>query len=129
MTPAIPVTLLYGGLTSLFIASDTAKERLRWIAITREMGFAPWTVDPGSLLRGDASAAIGALIDWRILGGSQAMVYFAESSFAEEAAVATGNFDSSIGLRASSGRVLQVKAGEYVNALVSYPRRHGWLGK
>ena len=57
------------------------------------------------------------------------MVYFAESSFAEEAAVTTGNFDSSIGLRASKSRVLQVKAGEYVNALVSYPRRHGWLGE
>lgn len=117
------------GLNSLFIASDTASERGRWLEISKELGFTPWTVDPGSLVRGDASAAIGALVDWRILGGSQAMVYFAESSFAEEAAVATGNFDTCIGLRASSGRVLQVKAGEYLRALVSYPRRHGWLGK
>ena len=117
------------GLTSLFIASDTASERARWLEITRGMGFTPWTVDPGSLVRGDASAATGALVDWRILGGSQAMVYFAESSFAEEAAVATGNFDMCIGLRASSGRALKVKAGEYLRAFGSYPRRHGWLGK
>ena len=40
-----------------------------------------------------------ALIDWRILGHTpKATVYFAESSFGYEAAVASGNFDQSVAL-------------------------------
>lgn len=116
-------------LTSLFIASDTRSELERWSSTAHELGLEPWSASPVTLDRSDPRSALGALIDWRILGGSEAMVFFSESSFAEEAAVATGHWEKCIGLAASSSRSLWVRTSVLVNAAVTYPRRHGWLGK
>ena len=116
------------GLTSLFIASDTRSEQERWSIIARESGLEPWSAAPVTLDRSDPRSALGALIDWRILGGSEAMVFFSESSFAEEAAVATGHWEDCRGLASSSSRSLWVRVSTLARAAQTYPRRHGWLG-
>lgn len=112
---------------SVFIASDTPSQRERWSDRVDRLGLEPWSADPGSYPRSDPRSAIGALVDWRILTRSQALVYFAASSFAEEAAVASGNYDRSVGLEASAARSAWVRAGQYAAAARTYPRRHGWF--
>lgn len=116
------------GLTSLFIASDTKAELNHWTRAARDLGFEPWSAEPITLDRTDPRSALGALIDWRILGGSDAMVFFSESSFAEEAAVATGSWESCIGLSPSASRARLVRTSTIVRAVLTYPRRHGWFG-
>ena len=113
---------------TVFIASDSARERERWVSALLQRGLRPWTVRPESVDRSDPISAVGALIDWRILTRSSAMVYFSASSFAEEAAVASGAFDRSIGLAASPSRALWVRGREYATAAATYPTRHGWWG-
>ena len=117
------------GLTSLFIASDTKAELDHWSRAARDLGFEPWSAESVTLDRTDPRSALGALIDWRILGGSEAMVFFSESSFAEEAAVATGSWESCIGLKASASRAKWVHVSTIGRAALTYPRRHGWWGR
>lgn len=112
------------GLHDLFVASDTPGERDRWHRRAEGLGLHPWSADPGDLPRSDPRSALGALVDWRILGRSQGMVYFAESSFAEEASVASGWHEASIGLAASRVQAWGVRAAEYSRAAVTYPKRH-----
>jgi hypothetical protein len=126
--PALIEVAGRAGVRSVFVASDTGRERARWCEVARAAGLEPWTVDPGSLARAEAGSVHGALVDWRILGRARAMAFFAESSFAEEAAVAGDGWDRSIGLPASGLRAVAVQAGDYARAAVTYPRRHGWLG-
>jgi hypothetical protein len=68
-----------------------------------------------------------ALTDWRILTRAERLIYFAESTFAEEAAVASSGYDRSIALRASAVRSTLLRARGLAQAAVSYPQRHGWL--
>jgi len=112
---------------SLFIASDTAASRDEWAARSEAMGFEPWCVEHTVWDRSDERSAHPALIDWRILGGSEAMVYFEESSFAYEAAVATGSFDHSIGLSPSRFSGVQAGVTRSITAALTYPKRHGWM--
>jgi hypothetical protein len=129
IAPALQRVAERTGLSSVFVASDTPAERDAWLVTCEELGLHAWTVDPGEFPRDDPRSALGALVDWRVLGHSSGMVFFAESSFAEEAAVASGHWDDSIGLSASTAQGVLVKAREYATAAVTYPRRHGWLGK
>jgi len=114
--------------SSVFVASDTAAQRQRWTQRLQSLGLEPWSADPGDYPRSDPRSTRGALVDWRILTRAEAMVYFSASSFAEEAAVASGRFDESVGLSASAMRTAWVRAGQYVDAARTYPRRHGWWG-
>lgn len=118
-------TLLARSATGrVFIASDTSEERARWMKQVRALGGDPWTstaADPG---RGAALGVHAALIDWRLLGASQGLVYFSASSFAEEAAVASGHFDASIGLSASQARATWLRATAWGRAALTYPNRH-----
>jgi len=110
----------------IFVASDTPKIRGRWHKLSRDLGFEPWSAAAADLSRADPRSAWDALVDWRLLSNSQEMVYFAASSFAEEACVASGHFDEGMGLRASSLRKSWVKAQEWSRAVRTYPQRHGW---
>lgn len=114
--------------TSVFIASDASVERDRWRSRASSLGLAPWTAEAGSYPRSDPRSMQGALVDWRILGQAAAMVYFAESSFAEEACVAGDGFETSIALQPSPTQTALVRAREYSTAALTYPRRHGWPG-
>lgn len=117
-----------GGPTSLFLAADTGEGREHWSAVATELGFEPWTASGIEFDRSTTTAGLGAMVDWRILGGATRLVYSAASSFAEEAAVATGDYGSCIALASSAARQRTRAAGDLGRALVTYPRRHGWLG-
>lgn len=126
--PALRSVLAEIGMDRVFVASDRARERERWLSYLTKQGLQPWTVPPESVDRSNPMSAVGALIDWRILTRSSGMVFFAASSFAEEAAVASRAFDRSVGLGASSTRAAWVRARTYATAAVTYPARHGWSG-
>lgn len=115
------------GTTSLFIASDTPRARDNWCVRASKLGLDPWVVDHTIWDRSHPHSAHPALIDWRLLSRSRAIVYFAGSSFAHEAAVATGNFDSCIGLTPSHMSLIDAKIRGILKSLVSYPKRHHWL--
>ena len=128
IAPALRTVTAAAATTSVFVASDTTAQRLKWTRRLPTMGMKPWSADPGEYPRSDPRSAHGALVDWRILTRAQAIVYFAASSFAEEAAVASGRFDASVGLAASATRTAWVRADQYAEAARTYPRRHGWWG-
>jgi hypothetical protein len=127
--PAVQGVTSVQRTTSVFVASDSGRQRAMWTQRLEGMGLRPWSADPGDYPRSDPRSALGALVDWRILTRAQSMVYFAASSFAEEAAVASGRFDVSVGLTATSARTAWVRAGQYAEAARTYPRRHGWWGR
>ena len=110
-------------LSSLFIASDTGRERDRWIARAPSLGLRPWCVTEVSASRMDEAGAHSALLDWRLLTRAKASVYFAASSFAEEAAVASGCFSASIGLRAGPERIAWNKSRQFGRNAITYPQR------
>jgi hypothetical protein len=128
IAPAVHELVQRTGASSIFVASDQRAERERWLAKARSLGLDPWSIDQGDYPRSDPRSATGALVDWRVLTRSVGLVYFAESSFAEEAAVASAGLDASIGLRASRAQAAWARGTEYANAALTYPRRHGWLG-
>ena len=115
-----------GNSDQLFVASDTPVVRDQWHQVSRDLGFEPWSAAAGDLPRADTRSAWDALVDWRLLSNSQEMVYFAASSFAEEACVASGHLDEGVGLRASGLRRNWVKGRQLSRALRTYPQRHGW---
>ena len=123
ITPALRRLHGDSGLSSLFIASDTGWERDRWMARAPSLGLRPWCVTEGSASRMEEAGAHSALLDWRVLTRARASVYFAASSFAEEAAVASGGFSASIGLRAGPERVAWNKSRKFGHDAVTYPQR------
>lgn len=122
--PALAQLRQSSGETSLFIAADTPSARQDWKERARSMSLQPWSTTPPDVPRSDPRSAWGALVDWRILTRSAGMVYFAASSFAEEAAVASGHFDVSTGLRAGPGRRAFMRVREYAHAAATYRERH-----
>lgn len=117
------------GLTDVFVASDSITARDGWISRLTRSGFQAWGTQPESMDRHESASALGALVDWRLLAQSSAMTYFQESSFAEEACVASGAFETSAALPASTTRGRLVMLREYGRALVTYPLRHGPLAR
>ena len=117
------------GIRSLFIASDSLAKRDMWLERASKLGLHPWFVEHRIWDRGHTQSASPALIDWRILANSQTMVYFGESSFAYEAAVATGKFDQCISLRANKLVAGSSRMRQYATSLASYPKRHDWFGR
>ena len=112
-------------VNSLFIASDSLAEREYWYTRSKKIGLIPWTFTDQSLDRSSASSAVGALIDWRLLGASRGVVYFAESSFGEESAIAC-NSDHSFGLGTNLLRSRIVSVQRWVRDLITFPQRR-WL--
>ena len=112
------------GLTSVFIASDTVQHRDKWVAILAKKGLHPWTAQIATLDRTQQSAGTEAMIDWRILGNAQTSVYFAASSFGQEAAVMAGSTETSIALPGHPLQRLRARASDVMSAAIHYPRNH-----
>ena len=115
------------GIRSIFIASDNPRARDKWCDRVVKLGLEPWSIEHTIWDRAHPNSAHPALIDWRLLGKSQALVYFAESSFAHEAAVATGNFDLCFGLKTNKFSFAWSKMRKGLTAFISYPSRHKWF--
>lgn len=115
------------GIADLFIAGDSAAARQRWTDQARDLGLKPWSVEHLVWDRASGGSQQAALVDWRLLTHAKAMVYFLESSFAVEAAVAGGTFEKSIALAKSPTRSAYVRGQRYLQAAVTYPKRHGWF--
>ena len=115
------------GIHRVFIASDTAAMRDTWRTRIARLGLEPWAAEHAHWDRSVAGSEFAALVDWRILGGAAALVYFAESTFAVEAAVASPGFAASVALPPSPLRSLGVRAADLTRAAVTYPKRRGWL--
>lgn len=98
------------GITSLFIAADNEAALSNWIDEADRLGLQSWTAEHDDIDRATDPGAIAAMTDWRLLGGSEALVYTRESSFGAEAAVAAGAVDGSESLAAGpvtrTGRAL-----------------------
>jgi hypothetical protein len=101
------------GLSRLFIASDSGAARRHWHEEARALGLDPWSYSPGE---GGVSGPHAALIDWRLLGSAQRLVYFSESSYSAEAAVASGTWENSIGLGPHPVRSAAVRTRSYAQA-------------
>jgi hypothetical protein len=87
------------GISRIFVASDSPVERTRWLEKLHSMGLDPWHSSGELLAEMPYADSVAALLDWRILSKSSACIFFNESSYGYEAAVATGRFDSSLGLK------------------------------
>ena len=108
---------------SLFVAADTPESRDQWSTIAADFGFAPWSAMSVNHDRAHVGSGRDALVDWRLLGGSSALIYPSSSSFGEEAAVATGNLDGCIGLSASLVRQRVRVAARMGRSAITYPSR------
>jgi hypothetical protein len=110
----------------IFIASDSRSERERWSIKLKERGFSVWWYDSGGGNRNQELGALGALIDWRLLGMSKSLVYFKESSYGYEAAVSTKNFSGSLGLEANRILSLAIRGQKFTRNAITVPKRRGW---
>ena len=110
-------------LRSLFIAADTEDSLQYWKNRSSAIGFIPWNQQPRSLDRSTAIAGIDAMVDWILLGSSDALVYSESSSYAHEACIATGNFERCIPLGASKTTQILRKTSHFGKAAVNYARR------
>lgn len=126
IAPAVTTVARQAGVTDVFVASDTAMERRRWLEELGSRGWNAWSSGLEQQPRADPASVLGAIVDWRLLASSQGVVYFAASSFGEEAAVAAGDTALSIGLPASAARRQTMIVDEYARAALTYPRRHRW---
>jgi len=111
---------------NLFIASDSPKAKVRWLEMSADLGWKPWTMNSSNLPREDPASAWEALVDWRILTRAHSLIYFRASSFAEEAAVAGGSYERSRHLTPSLSRRMWMQMRKHGGALRSYPQRQDW---
>ncbi len=115
------------GINRMFVASDSSRERESWLEKLRGMGLDAWSLPPNMILGSENHAASAALVDWRIMSSTSGIVFFAESSYGYEAAVASGCFESSIGLDPNPLVSLRVRLGKHATNIASGPKRRGWI--
>jgi hypothetical protein len=113
------------GVGRVFLTSDSAEQREYWQKLLPSMGLSPWVLGTDTL--GELAGAQLALADWKILGQAQALVYFAESSFGYEAAVASGRFAASIALEPNKFVSAGVQTKSLIANVLSAPKRRGWI--
>ena len=113
------------GLNRVFLASDSLKERVYWQKLLPTLGIFPWVLETENC--SEHAGAQLALADWRVLGRSQALVYFAKSSFGYEAAVASGKFTECTALEPNKLVSAGVQAKSLLVNVLSAPKRRGWL--
>ena len=109
--------------TSLFVAADTQAALDTWHATARGMHLEPWSAPDPVHDRTAAAGAVGAMLDWRILGAADGLVYSRESSFGHEAATVIGRPGMTIGLTASASRQQARQLTARAKSAVTYPRR------
>ena len=109
---------------SVFIASDTIKARDKLCKKLEMAGLKPWSAEVVLDKVDRNEAAVGALVDWKVLGHAQSSVFFAASSFGHEAAVMAGSLGTSIALPGHAIQRFRSRAKELSGNLVNYPRNH-----
>ncbi len=117
------------GLRSVFIAGDTERARRHWSGEAERMGLDPWQAPNPDLDRSSAASGVDALVDWRILGLADALVYSQDSTFGEEATVAGGSTGRSMPLHASTMRQASRRAAALAKLTMTYPLRHWGQGR
>ena len=115
-------------IDALFIAADTDRTRTSWGDTAARLGFTPWWSGIEAFDRSLGAAGIDAMVDWQLLGRSQALIYSAVSTFGEEAAVASGRAAASLPLQASPARQRARAARTNARSILTYPSRR-WLRK
>lgn len=115
-------------LNTVFLAADTPEARRVWQERLVSLGNNTWTAPTHDHARDSRRASIEALVEWRILGHAQGLVYSAQSSFGAEAAVAAGNVPA-YPLIASGWQRRSRSIQGLGRAAVTYPKRHGWLNR
>lgn len=113
------------GLVKAFLASDTPKQLSAWQSVLIDSGFDTWALGQLQAPRSEAQGAVRALADWLVLGEASYLVYFASSSFGEEAAACLLG-GRSIPLETSALRTWGVQTSTLVRAALTYPQRH-WV--
>jgi len=113
------------GVSRIFLASDSLEQREYWQKLLPTLGITPWVLETENF--SELAGAQLALVDWRVLGRSQALVYFAESSFGYEAAVASGSFAESIAMDPNKFVSAGVQAKSLIANILSAPKRRGWF--
>lgn len=111
------------GLTSVFIAADSASARHDWVSRVDSLGLLPWTIGDIDFDRSEAAAGIDAIVDWIVLGRSHAIIYSASSSFGSEAALATNSPAGCLALEAPPTLVAWRAASHLAQSASGYPRR------
>ena len=108
---------------TLFLCGDDQKRLANWERNLVDQG---WNVQVNRAPQHSALSErpATALVDWRILSSAARVVYFAESSFGEEAAVASGYFNESEGLAPNRVRAQVLRATAHLRNAVTYPSRH-----
>ncbi|HEY7823089.1 MAG TPA: hypothetical protein VIG24_09660 [Acidimicrobiia bacterium] len=112
------------GLSSMFVAADTAPALVEWQQILGDMGLHAWTAGTSDHARDSVDAGIAALVEWQVLGRARGLVFSAASSFGAEAAVAAGDVPV-FPLSAQPALQRARAAREWVRSGVTYPLRHG----
>ena len=113
------------GLVKAFLASDTPKQLSSWQSVLIDLGFDTWALGQSQAPRSEAQGAVRALADWLVLGEASYLVYFASSSFGEEAAACLLG-GQTIPLETSAVRRWGVQTSTLVRAALTYPQRH-WV--
>jgi len=104
------------GVDNIFVAADSGQAREKGVALARSLGLDPWLVKGIELNRMGSGAGQAAIVDWILLSRSCGMVYFAASTFAEEAAVASLAYSESSGLDPSRLRGTLIKGSHLASA-------------
>ena len=117
------------GIDSIFVAADTAGTRTMWVNRLKGHGKDPWFVDATTHDRGSSRAGIDALVEWILLARAAAMVFAEDSSFGHEAAVCTLRPEMNMGLTAPAWQQTARKVTNVIQAGLTYPARHGWVGR
>ena len=112
-------------VSQVFLASDSVEQREYWQKLLPTLGITPWVLETDSHIK--LAGAQFALADWRALTHSKAIVYFAESSFGYEAAVASGRFAEGISLEPNRFVSAGVQAKSLMANILSVPKRRGWF--
>jgi len=110
---------------NVYVAGDSRGTVEKWRTWLEQNGWRVW-VDDSTESSPSGGRSSAALVDWRVLGAAHRLVYFSESSFGEEAAVASGKFEESIGLQTSHLRAAVTKGTYHLQNALSYPSRR-WL--
>jgi len=113
-------------ISEIFIASDSRAMRDKWVELVSGMGLTPWSRAHSSWDRSSSGSGHAALVDWRILTRADRLVYFAESTFAVEAAVASAGYQRSYPLASSAMRSALVRSQTLGRDFISFPQRHRW---
>jgi len=76
-------------IENILVTGDTDSARSQWFDELERLGLSPWVSAATNFNRGESQSARDAIADWLLLGRSEAIIYSAQSSFGQEAAIMT----------------------------------------